>query len=109
MKTEREILLENHKDVDNQGLIIKSIQKHVREAGTNLENINNELESQGQKMDRIQENILSTEDEVKKTSKIMGKIERRHNCMKILGFMAAILFGLFDIAWIVILLIWKFK
>ena len=47
MKTERELLLKNQKDVDNQGLIIDSIQKNVKAAGTNLENINNELNLQG--------------------------------------------------------------
>ena len=49
MKTEREILLDNQRNVDNQGLMIDSIQKNVRDAGTNLQNINTELDSQGQK------------------------------------------------------------
>ena len=39
MKTEKEILLENQKNVDNQGLMINSIQQNVKEAGTNLLNI----------------------------------------------------------------------
>ena len=109
MKTEREILLDNQKNVDNQGLMIDSIQKNVRDAGTNLQNINTELDSQGQKMDRIQENVLETEDEVKKTAKIIGKMERRHSCMKVISLMAIILFGLLDICWIAFLLIRKYK
>ena len=109
IKTEREILLDNQKDVDNQGLMIDSIQKNVRDAGSNLQNINNELDSQGQRMDRIHENVLETEDEVKKTGKIMGKMERRHSCMKIISLLAVILFGIFDILWIVFLLVKRYK
>ena len=109
MRTERELLLENQKDVDNQGLIIDSIQKNVKDAGTNLENINKELNSQGQNMDNIQENILDAEDEVKKTGKIMAKIERRHNCMKVVALMAIIFLAIADVAWIVFLIIYKNK
>ena len=109
MKTEREILLDNQKEVDNQGLIIDNIQENVKAVGVNLANINTDLEVQGEKMDRIQDKVLQTEDEVKKTGKIMNKIERRHNCMKIVTLIAIILFALFDIAWIVFLIIFKFK
>ena len=109
MKTEREILLDNQRNVDNQGLMIDSIQKNVRDAGTNLQNINTELDSQGQKMDRIHENVLETEAEVKKTAKIIGKMERRHNCMKVISLLAIILFGILDLLWIAFLLIRKYR
>ena len=109
MKAERDILLDNQKDVDNQGLTIDSIQDNVKAAGTNLTNINNELGSQGEKMDRIQEKVNETEDEVKKTSKVMGGLEWRNNCMKVLSLIAIIIFGIFDVAWIAFLCIQKFK
>ena len=108
-KAEREILLENQKQVDNQGLIIDSIQEKVKAVGTNLNNINTELDSQGQKINRIQDKVIETENEIKKTSRVMGKIERRHNCMKILSLIFLIIFGLFDVAWIVFLVILKFR
>ena len=108
-KAEREILLENQKQVDNQGLIIDSIQENVKAVGTNLNNINTELDSQGQKINRIQDKVIETENEIKKTSRVMGKIERRHNCMKILSLIFLIIFGLFDVAWIVFLIILKFR
>ena len=108
-KAEREILLENQKQVDNQGLIIDSIQENVKAVGTNLNNINTELDSQGQKINRIQDKVIETENEIKKTSRVMGKIERRHNCMKILSLIFLIIFGLFDVAWIVFLVILKFR
>ena len=109
MKAERDIMLEAHKDVDNQGLIIDSIQENVKAVGQNLSNINTELNSQGQKMDRIQEKVLGTEDEIKRTGKIMGKMEKRQNCMKILTVIAIIVFALFDFAWVGFLLYHKYK
>ena len=109
MKTEREILLDNHKEVDNQGLIINNIQESVKAVGVNLNNINSELDVQDEKMDRIQDKVLETEDEIKQTSKVMNKMERRHNCMKVVTLIAIILFALFDIAWITFLLIFKYK
>ena len=108
MKAEREILLENQKNVDNQGLIIDSIQENVKAVGNNLTNINKELKNQDEKMDRIQEKVIETEDEIKKTSKIMSKMERRSSCMKALTLIAIIVFGLFDITLLVYFLIRKF-
>ena len=69
MKAQREILLENQKNVDNQGLIIDSIQENVKAVGNNLTNINKELKNQDEKMDRIQEKVIETEDEIKKHQK----------------------------------------
>ena len=107
MKTEKEILLENQKNVDNQGLMINSIQQNVKEAGTNLLNINTELNSQGQKMNRIQDKVLETEEHVKKSGKIIGKMEKRNFCMKVVTIIAIIVFGLLDITWIAFLVIRK--
>ena len=109
MKTERDILLDNQKKVDHHGLIINSIQENVKEAGVNLNNINTELHYHGQKMDIIQEKVIETEEEVKKTSKEMHKLERRESCAKCLTLLAIILFGLFDVALIGVLLYNNFK
>lgn len=108
MKAQREILLENQKNVDNQGLIIDSIQENVKAVGNNLTNINTELKNQDEKMDRIQDKVIETENEIKKTSKIMSKMERRNACMKALTLIAIIVFGLFDITLLVYFLIRTF-
>ena len=109
MKAERNMLLENQKKVDIQGLMINSIQENVRDAGNNLQNINNELGSQGEKMDRIHEKVIETEDKVKQTSHILNSMERRNICMKIFSWIAIIILGLLDIAWIIFLIVKKFK
>jgi len=105
MKAERNILLENQKKVDVHGLMIKSIQENVKSAGTNLQNINNELDSQGEKMDRIHEKVIDTENEVKQTAHILNRMEGRNVCMKILAWITIIVLGLLDIAWIIFLII----
>ena len=91
IKTEREILLNYQKNVDNQGLIIKSIEENVKQAATNLNNINTELDYHSQKMDRIQDKVIETEEEIKKTSKNMKKLERTQSCSKALTFLAIIM------------------
>ena len=105
LKAQREIGLENMKEVDNQGLIIDSIGEKVKSANVNLINVNNELQNQGEQMNRIQEKTLETESQVKQTNKIMTKMEGRAKCIQIVTFMAVIVFGLFDIVWTIFLLV----
>ena len=107
-KAEREIVLDQHKEVDNQGQLIDSIHQKVRGAGEDLLNINNELDNQGQAMGRVHENVLNTKQKVKSTGKVMSKIERRYQCMKVITLIIVILFGLFDAAWVGYLLYRKF-
>ena len=99
-KAEREIVLDQHKEIDNQGELIDSIQQNVKAAGSNLYNMNNVLEDQGQQMDRIHDTVLNTNEKIKKTGHVMTKIEWRNQCMKIATLIAVIVVGLFDIAWV---------
>ena len=108
-KAEREIVLDQHKEIDNQGELIDSIHSNVRQAGDNLVNINNDLNDQGQVMDRIHETVLNTNQKIKSTGKVMSKIERRNQCMKIITLIAVIIFGLFDVAWVGYLCYERFK
>ena len=109
LKAQREIGLENMKEVDNQGLIIDSIGENIKTANVNLTNINNELQNQGEQMNRIQEKTLETESQVKQTGKIMTKMEGKAKCIQIITCIAVVVFGLFDVVWITFLLINKFK
>ena len=105
LKAQREIGLENMKEVDNQGLIVDSIGENIKTANVNLTNINNELQNQGEQMNRIQEKTLETESQVKQTGKIMTKMEGRAKCIQIITCFAVVIFGLFDVVWIVFLLL----
>jgi len=108
IKAQRELALENQKEVDNQGLIIDSIGENIKNANVNLVNINNELQNQGEQMNRIQEKTLETENQVKQTGKIMTRMEVRAKCIQILTFLAVFIFGLFDVVLVTFLLIRKF-
>ena len=108
IKAQREIGLDNVKEVDNQGLMIDSIGENIKTANINLTNINNELQNQGEQMNRIQEKTLETENQVKQTGKIMTKMEGRAKCIQILTFLAIILFCLLDITLLVFGLVKKF-
>ena len=96
--------LDNIKEVDNQGLMINSIGENIKGANANLTNINNELQNQGEQMNRIQEKTLETESQVKQTGKIMTKMEGRAKCIQIITCFAVFIFGLFDAVWIIFLL-----
>ena len=97
MKAQREMGLDNIKEVDNQGLIIDSIGENIKGANANLTNINNELQNQGEQMNRIQDHTNEIDSQVKQTGKIMTKMEGRAKCIQILAFLAVILVGLADV------------
>ena len=48
-------------------------------------------------MNRIHDHVMNANTQVKQTEKIMTKQERRQKCMKIIGVLATILLGIFDI------------
>jgi hypothetical protein len=109
IKAQKEMGLQILKEVDNQGMIIDSIGENIKGANANLVNINAELQNQGEQMNRIQEKTHETESQVKQTAKIMTKMEGRAKCVQVITFLAVIIVGLFDICWIVFLLVRKFK
>ena len=105
IKTERDMIMDQHKETDYQGDIIGSIATNIKGANRNLEGINEELKNQGDQMNRIHDHAMNAETEVKQTEKIMTKMERRQKCMKIIGGFAVIIFGIFDIFWLIFWLI----
>ena len=108
IKTERDMILDQHKETDYQGNIIDSIASNIKDTNKNLEGINTELKDQGEQMNRIHDHAMNAETEVKHTEKIMTKMERRQKCMKIIGVLAVIIFGIFDVAWLIFWLVKKF-
>ena len=100
IKTERDMILDQHKETDYQGNIIESIASNVKDTNRNLEGINTELKEQGEQIARVQDHAQGAESEVKQTEKIMTKMERRQKCMKVVGGIAVIVFALFDLGWL---------
>lgn len=108
IKTERDMILDQHKETDYQGDMIDSIASNIKSANNNLVNINTELKNQGEQMNRIQDHVVNAESEVKQTEKIMTGMERRQKCMKIIGALAVIILGIFDVFWLIFWLIKRF-
>lgn len=109
IKTERQMILDQHKETDYQGNVIDSIASNIKDTNRNLEGVNTELKSQGEQMNRIHDHVMSAETEVKQTDKIMTKMERRQKCIKIVSGVAIVIIGLFDIFSLIAFLIMKFK
>ena len=105
IKTERDMIMDQHKETDYQGNMIDSIASNIKSANNNLVNINTELKNQGEQMNRIHDHVANAESEVKQTEKIMTGMERRQKCMKIVGGCAVVILGIFDVFWLVFWLI----
>ena len=108
IKTERDMIMDQHKETDFQGNMIDSIASNIKGANNNLVNINKELKNQGEQMNRIQDHVANAESEVKQTEKIMTRMERRQKCMKIVGGFAVVILGIFDVVWLIFWLIKHF-
>ena len=105
IKTERDMIMDQHKETDYQGNMIDSIASNIKSANNNLVNINTELKNQGEQMNRIHDHVANAESEVKQAEKIMTRMERRQKCMKIVGGCAVVILGIFDVFWLVFWLI----
>ena len=100
-KAQKEIVLDQHKQIDNQGIIIESIAENVKGANENLKNVNAELNDQNEQIDRIQEKTYDTEKIVVQTGKKFRGMERRAKCMQYLMCITVFVLGIFDAFWIV--------
>ena len=81
-KAQRDLALDNVKEVDEQGLMIDSIHSNIKSANSNFSNMNEEAKKQGEKLDNIGDTVLTMETSVKKTEKTFGEMERRIICRK---------------------------
>ena len=97
VKAERDVIMDGHKEIDNQGLMVNEIKNFVIGSNDNLSNINNDLNNQVHIINNIQEKTTNMDKTVDKTSKIMSKIEKRERTSKVVGIIAIIVVGLADI------------
>ena len=104
-KAERDIIIDQHKETDFQGELIKGIGESIKGSNQNMENINAELKQQGEQIINLQGTTTGISGKVSNTERVMTKIERRQVCGKVIGAIAIIVVGLADIAILVIKLI----
>ena len=107
VKAERDIIMDQHKETDYQGEIIKGIGENILDANKNLTSINQELKQQGDKIVNVQQTTNDMEGTVHRTGGVMSKIEWRNKCAKVAGIIAIIVVGIADIAILVIKLVKK--
>lgn len=96
-KAERDVALDQVKEVDEQGQMLDSIHENVKGANANLENMNVEAKKQGEQIDRIGDKVITMDNTVKKTGNVMSDIERRICCRKCMVWVAIILVILMNI------------
>ena len=107
VKAERDLIMDQHKETDYQGEIIKGIGEQIKGANQNLEGINTELKQQGDQIINVHANTANINTKVASTEKVMTKMERRQRCAKVIGILGIILVGMADAAILVIKLINK--
>ena len=108
MKTERDMIVEQHKETDIQGDIINEIASNVKGANENLVGINSELRNQGEQIQRIHNTALDAQKDVNQADTKITQMTKRQKCMKIVAALAIILFGIFDVVLLVYMVLKKF-
>ncbi len=108
VKAERDLIMDQHKETDYQGDIIKGIGEQIKGANKNLEGINSELKQQGDQIINVHANTANINTKVASTEKVMTKMERRQRCAKVVGIIGIITVGLADITILVFKLINKY-
>ena len=86
-EAENNVLLDQHKNIDNQGVIIESIGEHIKGAVNNLGNINSELNEQREQIDRIDNKVLESEAITKQTNTEINKMTKSQKCTKYFIFL----------------------
>lgn len=103
-KAQRDMALDQVKEVDEQGLMLNSIHDNVKGANENLTNMNVEVKKQGEQIDRIGDKVITIDKSVKKTGETMGEIERRNCCRKCSLVMGIIVLFLVNIIMVFLIL-----
>ena len=103
-KAQRDMALDQVKEVEEQGLMLNSIHDNVKGANVNLTNMNVEVKKQGEQIDRIGDKVITIDKSVKKTGETMGEIERRNCCRKCSLVMGIIVLFLINIIMVFLIL-----
>ena len=67
VKAERDLIMDQHKETDYQGDIIKGIGEQIKGANKNLEGINSELKQQGDQIINVHANTANINTKVATT------------------------------------------
>ena len=106
-KATRDMALDQVKQVDKHGLLIKDTANQVNNAVNNLQEINTEINRQGQQIDQIHSTVNNAQTKVKKTDKDIRQMISSQRCMKCALCTLVVLLLIFDITFGIYLLVRK--
>ena len=106
-KVERDIVLDQVKQVDKHGLLIKDTANQVNSAVNNLQEINVEINRQGQQINQISNTVDNAQLKVKKTDKDIRQMISSQRCMKCALCFLLILLLILDLTYLIYKLVKK--
>ena len=108
MKTEKDMILEQHRETDIQGDMINEIANNVKGANENLVGINSELRNQGEQIQRIHNTALDAQKDVNQADKQINQMTKRQKCMKVTAGLAIVLMAILDVFLVIFMVFKKF-
>jgi hypothetical protein len=106
-KATRNMALDQVKQVDKHGLLIEDTANQVNNAVNNLQEINTEINRQGQQIDQIHSTVNNAQTKVKKTDKDIRQMISSQRCMKCALCTLVVLLVLLDAIFGIYLLVKK--
>ena len=96
-KAERDMALDQMKNIDEHELIIDDIAQNVKDANANIANMNVEVKNQGERIKNVDDKIIQMDQTVKKTEERFGGMEKRIFCRKFLLWLGIVILLLANI------------
>ena len=96
-KAERDMALDQIKQIDEHELIIDGIGNNIKDANTNLANMNVEAKKQRERIDNIGDKVVQMDQTVKKTGDVFDGVEKRVFCRKFMLWLGIVILTLANI------------
>jgi predicted nucleic acid-binding Zn-ribbon protein len=96
-KAERDMALDQIKQIDEHELIIDGIGNNIKDANTNLANMNVEAKKQRERIDNIGDKVVQMDQTVKKTGDVFDEVEKRVFCRKFMLWLGIVILTLANI------------
>lgn len=106
-KAERDMVVDLHKETDEQGLIVKEIGNDMKETVGNLKEAGIAVKEQDQQIGRIHYGVNEATGTVLRTDKRINEMNRRNYCLKVMLHLLVLLLFVIDIGFLIYKLIKK--
>lgn len=103
-KAERDMALDQMKDIDEHELMIDSISDNVKGINNNLDNMNVEAKQQREQIERVDDKVIQMDQTVKKTEERFGGMTKRAFCRKFMLWLGIVLLLLANIVLLFLIL-----